>query len=225
MTKFVHPSHHSQICRVIVSHAHRFIFFAVPKTGSQSIRAALRPQMGAGDWEQAKWGVSKRVPIAELAAIGHGHVRVAEARQWLSPEIWSSYLKFACVRNPWHRFVSCAFFKNGKQRLFAERPRAYMKLLLQTPQLTDNVFYRPQVDFLVDGGEIAVDVVLRVENLQRDFDMVCDRLRLRRSLLPQLNQSDHGRADDYLDAELIRDVARLYARDIEAFGYRYDPEN
>jgi hypothetical protein len=211
---------------VIVSHAHRFIFFAVPKTGSQSIRAALRLQMGAGDWEQAEWGVSKRVPIAELSAIGHGHVRVAEARQWLSPEIWSSYLKFACVRNPWHRFVSCAFFKNATQRLFAKRPQACMKLLLQTPQLTDNVFYRPQLDFLTDDGAMAVDVVLRVETLQRDFDMICDRLGLRRSLLTQLNRSDHGDPKDYLDAELIRDVARVYARDIEAFGYTYDePEN
>ena len=211
---------------MIVSHAHRFIFFAVPKTGSQSIRAALRPQMGAGDWEQAEWGVSKRVPIAELAGIGHGHVRVAEARQWLSPEIWSSYLKFACVRNPWHRFVSCAFFKNAKQRLFAERPQACMKLLLQRPQLTDNVFYRPQLDFLTDDGAMAVDVILRVETLQRDFDMICDRLGLRRSLLTQLNRSDHGDPKDYLDAELIRDVARVYARDIEAFGYTYDePEN
>lgn len=37
---------------MIVSHRHRFVFFAVPRTGSHAVHAALRPLLGPEDWEQ-----------------------------------------------------------------------------------------------------------------------------------------------------------------------------
>ncbi len=47
---------------VIVSHRHRFIFAAVPKTGTHSVRQALREQMGDEDVEQVGLFVNKRFP-------------------------------------------------------------------------------------------------------------------------------------------------------------------
>ena len=53
---------------MIVSHRHRFIFAAVPKTGTHAVRQALREQMGEEDVEQVGLFVNRRFPWAELAA-------------------------------------------------------------------------------------------------------------------------------------------------------------
>ena len=226
----IQPSNHRARCTfirqfvaVIVSHTYRFIFFAVPKTGSQSIRAALRPHLAGNDWEQADWNVHLRAPIPALASVGHGHLSVSDVKPHLDSAIWRDYYKVACVRNPWDRFVSCAFFRNLNQTMFATRPRDCMKLLLRSPALMRNIFYRPQSDFLTEGsGALAIDCVMRFENLQSDFQMFCDAVGLPAVALPHLNQSAHDNAIQYYDVELANAVGRMYASDVEMFGYTLD---
>jgi hypothetical protein len=208
---------------VIVSHKHRFIFVAVPKTATQSIRAALRPYLGSGDWEQADWGAGRRLPVPEIAAIDHGHVAVTEMRPWLADEVWRDYFKFAFVRNPWDRFISCAFFKNRKRPFFLANPRRYAKLLLESPRTMAGLFYRPQLAFLTDAeNRLAVDQVGRFESLQDDFDSVCRRIGLPPTPLPHLNRSRHELPGRYYDDELRRKVEQFYEPDVRAFDYRFE---
>jgi hypothetical protein len=91
---------------MIVSHKHRFIFVAVPKTGTHSVRQALREQLGDEDVEQVGLFVDKRFPWEGLAAIRHGHVSLRQVRPCLGEDAFSGYFKFAFVRNPFDRFVS-----------------------------------------------------------------------------------------------------------------------
>ena len=60
---------------MIVSHQHRFVFAAIPKTGTHSVRQALREHMSADDLEQVGLFVNKRFPFEELAAILDAMVR------------------------------------------------------------------------------------------------------------------------------------------------------
>ena len=55
---------------MIISNLHRFIFVAVPKTGTHSVRQALREHMGPDDLEQVRLFVEKRFPMPELAKLG-----------------------------------------------------------------------------------------------------------------------------------------------------------
>ena len=59
---------------MIISHQHRFVFAAIPKTGTHSVRQALRAHLGADDLEQVGLFVNKRFPFEELAQIKHGHI-------------------------------------------------------------------------------------------------------------------------------------------------------
>ncbi len=206
---------------MIVCHSRRFIFLAVPKTGTQSIRAALRPHLDpVRDWEQSDWQASRRLPIDALARIGHGHIRAVEAQPWLPAEAWSGYFKFAFVRNPWDRFISCAFFRNAHRPLFQAYPQRYLPLLLESERTRADTWFAAQQSFLIDAvGRLSLDFIGRFERLQDDFDHVCRRLGLPSGPLPQLNASTHEAAASYYTDDLAAKVAVTYREDIEAFGY------
>ena len=55
---------------MIISAKNRFIFAAVPKTGTHAVRQALREHLGPDDLEQVGLFVTKRFPMPELAKIG-----------------------------------------------------------------------------------------------------------------------------------------------------------
>ena len=95
---------------MIISHRHRFIFFAIPKTGTHSIRRALRPHLADTDLEQVGLFENRQFPYPELARLKHGHINVEQIRPALGEACFTEYFKFAFVRNPFDRYVSyCAF--------------------------------------------------------------------------------------------------------------------
>jgi len=100
---------------MIVSLEHRFIFAAIPKTGTHAVRRALREHMGSQDMEQVGLFVQRKLPIPELAEIRHGHLTLQQVRRHLSAEDFDGFFKFAFVRNPFDRFVSyCAFMTRAE---------------------------------------------------------------------------------------------------------------
>jgi hypothetical protein len=82
--------------------------------------------------------------------------------------------------------------------------------------------WSPQTDWISINGRVAVDFVARLENLQPDFEQVCQRLGLARVVLPHKNRKLHWHYAQYYDAETRRIVGDYYAADIEAFGYRFE---
>ena len=196
----------------------------MPRTGTHTIRRALAPHLGADDWEQENLFTAKRLPIAELAAKKHGHISAAELRPHVPDEVWDGYFKFAFVRNPFDRFISTSFFLNRKDPGFAAEALPRMKQALRNPRFTQRILVAPQHRMIEDRtGAPATDFIGRYESLQQDFEAVCVRVGIEPAALPVENRSDHGAYTDYYDAELERAVARLYAGDIERYGYRFNP--
>lgn len=206
---------------MILSHLHRFVFTAIPKTGTHAVREALRAHMGPDDHEQAGLFVVKRMPYPELAAIGHGHIALQQLQAHLEPEQFASYFKFAFVRNPFDRFVSYCAFNSREDGSFARDPKAVMRDMLARPPLRHVLFW-PQYVFVCDPeGRPMTDHVGRVESMQESFDAICDRLGLARSTLGRVNESERGSYRDYYDGPLIDGVSRLYRRDLELFEYEF----
>lgn len=207
---------------MIISHQHRFVFAAVPKTGTHSIREALRPHMGPDDVEQARLIVEKRFPWSELARIGHGHLSFEEVRPFLGEEAWGAYLKFAFVRNPFDRFVSYCSFATSKQGNFQRDPQGTMRHFLFTAPPDHHMVFWPQHRFLTGpDGALQADMIGKVETMQASYDAICERLGITSSALGRVNSSQRGAYRDYYDQELIDAVAKRYARDLELFGYDY----
>lgn len=209
---------------MIVSHRHRFIFAAVPKTGTHAVRQALREHLGEADVEQVGLFVNRRFPWAELAAIPHGHLSLRQVRPCLGEAAFGSYFKFAFVRNPFDRFVSyCAFMLRGGE-VFQQRPRDAMRHFLFREPPEGHVLFQSQASLLVDedGRTLLTDRIGRVEEMQGSYDALCARIGLSSRPLERVNESRHGDYRRYYDPELIDAVAARYAQDLELFGYDFE---
>lgn len=208
---------------MIISHRKRFIFFAIPKTGTHAVRFALRAHLGEGDEEQVRLFVQKALPYPEIARLQHGHIRWRDIQAVLPDEIMAGYLKFAFVRNPWERFVSYCAFMHRNDGSFAANPRGLMARVLADPAHEEKVVFRPQNEFICDpDGAVRVDHVGRHETMQASFDQISDRIGLPRQELDRVNASTHGHWRDYYTEDLKRRVGERYARDIDLFGYRFE---
>ena len=204
---------------VIVSHRHRFIFFAVPRTGTHAIRTALEPLLGDGDWQQQTLTRVAKSPVPGLARIGHGHISLRQAQAFLPTET-RDYVKFAFVRNPYDRFVSACAMLNRRNPGYRSRETAFMKRALGFPRFRQRVLIRPQIDLLTgDAGEVGMDFVGRYETLQPSFAEACRRIGVAEAGLGRSNATEHGNFGTYYDDELLALVTDLYRADFDAFGY------
>ena len=205
---------------MIVSHHHRFIFFAVPRTGTHAIRTALRGCLGPDDWQQQSLTEQVRLPVPALARIGHGHVTLRQARAGLPEAVCRDYFKFACVRNPYERFVSACAMLNRRNPGYAGNETSFMKRALTVRRFRERALVRPQADMLVDErGAPGMDFVGRYETLQQSFDEVCARLGITAPPLVRGNATEHGAWRNYYDDELLRVVTEFYRRDFDVLGY------
>ncbi len=208
---------------MILSHKHRFIFFAIPKTATHALRQALTPHMGPDDWQQQVLFGRQSSPIPEIATITHGHISVRQLQANISAEIWESYFKFGFVRDPFDRFVSICFFLNRNNPAFKANAVPCMKRALTSPRFQQRILVTPQANLLRNhDGVIGIDAVGRYEELQSSYDEICNRIGIPSTELPRKNQSEHAGYEDYYDDELRKLVAAFYAKDFEMFSYGRD---
>jgi len=208
---------------MIVSHRHRFIFAAVPKTGTHSVRQALREHLGEEDIEQVGLFVNKRFPYEDLAAIRHGHLGLVQVRPYVGEEVFSSYFKFGFVRNPFDRFVSYCAFMTRSSDLFKRSPQEVMEHFLFVEPPESHVLFQPQASVLADeDGSLLADMVGRVEDMQQSYDKACATIGIPTQSLGQVNGSPRsGDYRQYYNQALVDAVATRYARDLALFGYEF----
>lgn len=205
---------------MIVSHHHRFIYFAVPRTATHTVRRALQPFLHKDDWQQEHLVSRKVLPVPELAQAGHGHLGVRALRPFFSTEDWTQYYKFAFVRHPFERFVSLCSFLNRDNADFSRDPASWMQAALQRPRFRQRLLVRPQTDMLInESGQLALDFIGRYEQLDAAVDTVASRLGFGALQLTHENRSPGGLPPNCLTPELIQELIAYYHRDFELLGF------
>ena len=140
---------------VIIDAKHKLIFIENPKCASSTILAALTEVLGTN---------YIRKHVLPHAA----HITSRQAQEKFGPEIWAEYLKVTTSRDPFSRFRS-AITSTHHWRYGNFRSNEGI-----IDHLKNNVgcpYCIPQEEF-TDG----MDVILRVDTLQQDFDALCVRL-------------------------------------------------
>lgn len=207
---------------MLISYHKKFLFVYIFKTAGTSITNSLAPycyrpgSTRPANWRaflSTNWKKIHRVPIKK-------HATAVEIRSVLDQSIFDSFFKFTFVRNPWDWQVSLYHF-------ILERPeiRGYEETK-KMGSFRNFVFSRDTSPFtqtgclVEDSGKLLVDFVGRFENLEEDFREVCRRIGISVEL-PHINKSGRAGYRDYYDDETRELTARLYAEDIERFGYRF----
>jgi hypothetical protein len=210
---------------LIISHKYKFIFFAVPRTATHSIRHALGPCLTPDDWQQELLRKKQTIPIAGIARLGHGHISVSQLKQNVSKDIWSTYFKFAFVRNPYDRFASVCSFLNKNNVNYATYAPEFMKNALLIERFKQRILVRPQTEMLLDEvGVMAMDFIGRYETLQGSWDHICNAIGIKPQALQRQNQSSQTptstRYRNYYDHKLEAQVRDFYLADFAMLDYQ-----
>lgn len=207
---------------MVISYHKKFLFVHIFKTAGTSITNSLSPfsyrpgSTRPSNWRaflSTDWKKIHRTPIKK-------HATAAEIRASLDPEIFDSFFKFSFVRNPWDWQVSLYHF-------ILDRPHnPGHEATKAMGSFRNFVLSREKSDFtqtscLVDkSGKLLVDFIGRFESLESDFQTICNKIDIAANL-PHINKMDRLGYRDYYDAEMKDLTARLYAEDIERFGYAF----
>lgn len=188
---------------VTISHESKFIWFRVAKAGTRTILNHFKGHDVCLDAEHA-------------------------SDVYYSPGLYSNYFKFAFVRNPWDRLVSCWFDKvvNTNLYRFNDIERIRMR------EFDNFIDYVAGLNLrecdrhlrlqcaLIDLNNI--DYVGRMEAFEVDFRNVCNKLDVPVGDVEAKNVSDgRGRYHGYYDQALRDKVLEIYAKDIRIFGYHF----
>ena len=194
-----------------------YIFVHIPKTAGESLEHSL------SGYNQFKYFTSydyiNNRPLQHLTA--------AEIQRELGVVEFSKYYKFTFVRNPFSKCVSEYFWwKRFSQKITSFREWVYQELSsLITQNQTRSVYQKHNVEqykFIFDrNGSKLINFIGRFENLQNDFDIICDKIGIPLQQLPHKNKTNHKHYTEYYDDETREIVAQKYARDIEYFGYEF----
>jgi hypothetical protein len=193
-----------------ISHKHKLIFVHIPKNAGTSIAEYF-----------------------EMKDVAHHHWRYY--RQ-IYPNEWNTYHKFAIVRNPWARVVSCYNYakleksywhsidgnaKSGKhldyEILKNKSFEECLHILRDTPKFLRHQGWTNQFEYIYDiQHTLMVNNVLRLENLEEDlYNCLGKKIEL-----PKINISNNTDYKTfYKSVDMIDIVTNHYKTDINLFKY------
>ncbi len=211
----------------IALHQYKAIYFPIPKVACSSIMSSCATVLGIQEG-----------PDTDIHRLYFPSVSADEIYKY------SDYFKFAFVRNPWDRLLSCYVDKikadpnlnngryiNGVARSFSRYNQfhagmsyeEFVDVILEWPDETANHHFKSQYTFLCDSnGKLVIDYAGRFEFLADHFEYICKHSKIPIERLPHRQKSSHKNYKDFYTDELIEKVAKRYQKDIELFNYTFD---
>jgi hypothetical protein len=228
--------------KYIVSDDRKFIYFVVQKVACSSIKTALLPlfDVSTNGYETIRNDGTTGIRIHKLFDRSNYQIRRTQLIAELHDH-YDDYFKFAFVRNPWDRLVSCHSQKlnpNGAGlklpadsdiELYPGMPfPEFVEAVHTIPDDEANPHFQSQHTVICGSGKdkpILADYVGRFENLAADFDVVAKRIGGAQDLhLPHVLRSKRRQSRPYTefyDTRLRELVHERFQEDIEIFGYSY----
>lgn len=230
---------------MILSHEYRFIFIKTSKTAGTSVELALSRYCGPGDiitplhaddeatrsalggrgpqncyappWDYKPKDIGRLLLRGRRKLVYYNHISARELRDRLSPEVWNGYFKFCIERNPFDRMISSYYWRQA-----AGGRRTLTNFIAEKGYVPKQHGYNL---YAIDG-KIAVNHVLRYENLQTDLDEVARHLDL--PTAPELpfakssHRKDRRPYAEVLSSEDRAMIEELYADEIRIFNYPFE---
>lgn len=187
---------------MIVSSEKKFIFVAVPKTGTSSIEKVLGEY---GDEELEK-GKVKHVPL-----------------RFTGDLLEKPYYKFCFFRNPWGRMVSLYHYHVRQGDNFLSRDYKDVPFNKWLRKALLGGMLERQTDYITHRGALIPDVAIyKFEELDDSWKHICKTLDIEWSPLPHINKSKHDHYSKYYAPETIHAVETHCRLEIKMMGYQFE---
>ena len=204
----------------MISHKHKYIYYHITKCGGTAIESALLKAEGI----KQKLPYKKWIKQKTLDKFNLGPSKGSGSRQHCLPKHYSDSLKkeyftFTFVRNPYERCLSEFLYlkKVHADKVLNITFLDYMKSEKKIHPSLKLKFHDIPMHFYTEG----CNFIGRLENLQEDFNIVCDKIGIPQQELPHKNKTSHKHYSKYYDEETKQIVAEKYAKDFEYFGYEF----
>lgn len=213
----------------LVSDKYKFIWIGIPKVATRSMLTALYREPAHDYGCEQVWD---------------------DASTLCQNPAYSEYFKFAFVRNPWARVVSCYLNKIADpdekvinviiNKFPGLKPgmsfEAFVEFLHHSSYGADaksNAHWISQHVFITDAqGNLMIDHLGKLEEMSKELDFVSNRLNVPRIVIPQLNtrsgwerksdaEVDHHYYRAYYTDKTREMITERYKRDIELLGYEF----
>jgi hypothetical protein len=199
----------------MICHKYKTIFVHIPKTGGTSVECMF----GFVKYNE------KYKSMREMFQYQEGKHWTAQEKQEHYSEFFENYYKWTIIRNPWEKewslYNMCKTRKKFAGRTFKEFLKAFVDAAnsgLET-SMTLN-----QVDFIEINKKNAMDEIVRFEDLEKKWELICEKIKKPHEPMIHLRNPKKRHIEEDYDQECIDIVAKFRKKDIEYFNYKLPKE-
>jgi hypothetical protein len=211
----------------IVLHKYKAIYIVNAKVACTSIKFFLNELLN-------------KQPVNVVEDIHHIHFPCVSKDELNTT--YSKYFKFAFVRNPWDRVVSCYKnkivtdtnnntkpFVNGVFCSFIKfncfNPtmsfEEFIECICTIPDNEADHHFKSQSNIITDhNNEVIPNFIGKLEKMQKDFDFVCNKIGVENTLNHHM-KSDKQNYKEYYNDKTKQMISDRYKDDIDMFGYTF----
>lgn len=141
------------------------------------------------------------------------HIRLENT----SEDYFKNTFKFTIIRNPFDRTVS-AFFYLKRLRIVGVKKsfKEFIKTDFKKHGVSINNHFHP----MFMRAKYS-DFVGRMENIEKDWRIIADKIDCPIKRLPRKNRSKHMHYKKYYDKECIKIVSDIYREDFKELAYKF----
>ena len=201
---------HNSLIKSMICLKNKFIFIHIPKCCGSSIEKTLADDsciFKSGTWPH---NLKLKYPL------NHCTLDDIEESKVLHPN-FDKFYSFTFVRNPFDRLVSEYFYLKNRLKLSDDIKKELIYLAERSLNGVMGNHCVSQYKFINN----KINFIGKFENLQQDFNIVCDKIGIPQQQLLHINKSKHKHYTEYYDDETREIVAEKYAKDIEYFDYEF----
>ncbi len=208
--------------------AHRLIYFELPKNACTSMKTQLAEVLQ----------LPKRADFPRYIHRDREYqFPPAKPRKILTD--YKDYLRFAIIRNPWERLVSCykdkIFYKDEDNTYFIktnpqfkrEMPfNEFVDLVVSIPDHLADFHFCSQMSLLTDfTGNFLCNYLAELNNLNFHLEKIKSLTGIPFETKTHLNKTKKSSYEEYYTPELVEKVRQRYRWDIELFGFDFGKKN